>query len=275
MASSAFRTLSVNKQILNPALYNKIQEIWFSGIPAGSSTVSEDAGKRWFGLGSPEERISFDNLCTAEFGRALESISPANYPIPAAETYEAEREHWDTVAKPLLPTCTPEGSDGGRGAKEASRNALGLVILLDQMPRNIFREKQGLIYSHYDRIARSVVHSLLNKPEDQRPDLHPSIRPAMVERLWFYMPLMHSEYLEDHVKYDEMIHGSKKDAEEKGDERAVEYLKGSLEFEKKHVDILKKYGQYPHRNSHLGRKNTVEETAFLDGGGETFSAQKS
>lgn len=288
--TSTLRTtaLTLPKHIFNQALYTRLQNVWFDGIPAASVTAGgagvsivppEEVMKRWFSAGTAEEQASFDRTCHAEFGPALDSLAPANFPIPPADSYEAEKMHWETVAAPFVGDCTVSAgaaatSGGSKEGERAANNALSMIILLDQMPRNIFREKQSVIYSHYDRIARSLLHTLLKRDSAQRPDLHPSLRMALVHRLWFYMPLMHSEHLEDHAKYDEMLGACRKEAEEKGAKDAVEYIDRSLDFEKKHVDILKEFGRYPHRNEHLGRKNTPEEQAYLEGGGETFTSKK-
>lgn len=111
--------------------------------------------------------------------------------------------------------------------------------------------------------------------------------------MWFYLPLMHSEDLETHelavAQYTQMGDDfralqaqpsagvSDQDrwcgkvlAENK--EAAQTFLQNGLAFERKHQDIIVKFGRYPHRNAALGRDSTPEEQQYLDNGGETFSA---
>lgn len=123
---------------------------------------------------------------------------------------------------------------------------MSLIILLDQIPRNIFRENQAVIYNHYDRIACAVLYTLLQ--QTPRVDLHPSVRTSLVFRLWFYLPLMHSEHLEDHAKFLELIKAFKADI--KDDEVCSTTLARALEFGKKQSDLIKRFGRYPYRNDH-------------------------
>ena len=45
-----------------------------------------------------------------------------------------------------------------------------------------------------------------------------------------------------------------------------------LEFAKKHAAVIERFGRFPHRNAVLGRASTLDEQAYLRGGGETFGA---
>ena len=49
--------------------------------------------------------------------------------------------------------------------------------------------------------------------------------------------------------------------------------KVSIDFEKKHYDIIKRFGRYPHRNKVVRRESTMEEIEYLEGGGETFDSK--
>ena len=40
-----------------------------------------------------------------------------------------------------------------------------------------------------------------------------------------------------------------------------------LKWAELHMDIIRRFGRFPHRNAVLGRTTTPEEQAFLDGGG--------
>ena len=64
-----------------------------------------------------------------------------------------------------------------------------------------------------------------------------------------YLPLMHSESLEHHEKAMALY-------EELGNVQ-------SIAFEKKHKEIIERFGRYPHRNEVLGRESTAEEVEFL------------
>ena len=120
--------------------------------------------------------------------------------------------------------------------------ALALAILLDQFPRNAFRGTERMYASEaaaLDVAARAIVHGLDQKVQQ---DL----------RVFFYLPFGHSENLADQ-------------------ERAVA-LCATLpapipEHSRRHRDIVRRFGRFPHRNPILGRPMTSEERTFLAEGG--------
>jgi uncharacterized protein (DUF924 family) len=137
-----------------------------------------------------------------------------------------------------------KAADGGLAAWEASDDgALALTIVLDQFPRNMFRENP-LTYST-DPLAREVAARAIDRGVGARID------PALLEFL--YMPFMHSEQMPDQLRCVELFRGTK-NAE-------------NLGYAEQHADIVRRFGRFPHRNRILGRSTTPEEQAFLDAGG--------
>jgi len=121
--------------------------------------------------------------------------------------------------------------------------ALALVIVLDQFPRNLFRDDVRTYAS--DPLAREVAHRAIDCGVDARID------PALREFL--YLPFMHSEHLPDQLRCIELS-------------RAAGHAE-NLKWAEHHTDIIRRFGRFPHRNSLLGRATTPEEQAFLDQGG--------
>ena len=121
--------------------------------------------------------------------------------------------------------------------------ALALVIVLDQFPRNIFRDDAQTYAS--DAEALEVAHRAIERGVDARID------PALREFL--YLPFMHSEHLADQMRCIEL---SRKAG-----------LAESADWAEHHADIIRRFGRFPHRNRILGRATTPEEQAFLDEGG--------
>jgi uncharacterized protein (DUF924 family) len=119
--------------------------------------------------------------------------------------------------------------------------ALALAIVLDQFPRNMFRDDIRTYSS--DALAREVAARAIARGADLRVD------PALLEFL--YMPLMHSEHLADQLRCVELFHGNA----------------DKLKYAERHADIIRRFGRFPHRNRILGRATTPDEQAFLDGGG--------
>jgi uncharacterized protein (DUF924 family) len=144
------------------------------------------------------------------------------------------------------------------------------MILLDQIPRNLYRthESLKLVFGHYDVLSLSLTHRLMSL--NPRPDLAADIRFRPVLRMWFYMPLMHSESRDDHRLLLRILDDAKLDMDGKGDEEAAKYVEFFRGFEKRHADIIEKFGRYPHRNACMNREATEEEKKYLEDGGETF-----
>ena len=82
-----------------------------------------------------------------------------------------------------------------------------------------------------------------------------------VQRVFVYMPLMHSERLEDQEQCVALF-------EALAEESSV--ASESLDFARRHLDVIQRFGRFPHRNEILGRRSTEEELAFLKQPGSGF-----
>ena len=127
--------------------------------------------------------------------------------------------------------------------EETAEGALALLILLDQFPRNMFRNSARAFAT--DHLARAVADRALARGFDQETDA--TMRP------FFYLPFMHSELLADQDRCLQLY-------EALGDPQ-------QLKFAATHRDIIVKFGRFPHRNRLLGREMTPAEREFLDSGG--------
>lgn len=256
----AMSSFNLNKEIFNPGLYKQIRDIWFKDTPIGATEIDMSVAKQWF-MASAEEKADFDGICRHNFARALEAVGPDQFPNPSAEPFLREIEQ----AVQNNPT------DGGA---EAACTALSIVLLLDQITRNIYRNQEGLVkvYNHYDIICFSLMSRLLSTDTPLvRPDLHPQWRKSPIFRLWFYLPLIHNEDLNMLEKAIEIEEELEKELDgEEGFENAKMFVQEGLKSTREHRDILRKFGRYPHRNISLGRESTEEEKKFLTEGGATF-----
>ncbi len=142
--------------------------------------------------------------------------------------------------------------------RAAPRSRLALILLFDQMPRQLHRGTAAA----FAEDDRALELTLTGIEHGQDAALAP------LERAFFYMPLQHSESL----PVQEL--GVLKFAALAADPEAPDVLHGALEgFAKsarEHRDIVARFGRFPHRNHHLGREDTPEEAAWLGGGGPTF-----
>ena len=261
---SALGAFSLDKRLFNPDLYSRLLNLWFAGLPGKASAPQQEQVSRWFGLGASEvARTTFDEQCRSSFQSALLAIGPDKLPLPVFTDVDADRQHYPDIASPFIGQF-----DWKDGVAENHQAALGLMLLLDQIPRNIFRTNQAVIYAHYDRISRAVSQGIYSRGLDK----HEQYLHSPPWRVWFYMPLMHSESLEDHQMLGRELDDLKSKAEETGDKAAMEYVSMTIAFEKKHNDILLEYGRYPYRNEVLGRQTTPKEREWLESGGDTFGS---
>ena len=189
-----------------------IHRYWFGGLNSPTDTVAPEQVKTWF---EPTKEV--DEHIRDTFGKYLE---------PAKET------EWDVDNLSRM-------------------EQVGLVILLDQFPRQIHRES-GDAFA-YDEKALSIARRLLAAGPQR-------FWPA--ERTFVFLPFEHSENLADQ-DYAVLMFAAEAVA---APEVAKDGLRMALDFATKHRDIIRKFGRFPHRNVVLGRESTPEEVEFLKGG---------
>ena len=162
---------------------------------------SEEVKKKWFNS-------------TPEFDQQLKDT----YESPWQQGVDGELESWT------------ESADG----------CLALVILFDQLPLNMYRNRAESFSS--EQLARNVADLAVLQGFDQQL---PDDRKGML-----YMPFMHSGNLEDQKRSIELF------------EKAG--LKEAARFSHHHYGIVEKFGRFPHRNKALGRESTPAEIEYLD-----------
>ena len=138
---------------------------------------------------------------------------------------------------------------------DTARGRLALVILLDQLSRNIHRGTPKAFAQ--DQKALPIVEEGLERGQDR------GFNP--LARTLFYLPLMHHEdldLLDRCVTLYEVAHT---------DATGVAKIVVGIELAsgRRHREIVARFGRYPHRNEVLGRKSTDDERAFLT---ERFSS---
>ena len=130
--------------------------------------------------------------------------------------------------------------------RSSAPNLLALIIVLDQFPRNMFRDSQRAFAT--DAMALECAQRMTQLQWDQR--LNP------IERGFVYLPFEHAEDIESQRTslqlYSEMGNV------------------GLLEWAQKHYDIIERFGRFPHRNAVLNRESTPEEIEFLQQPGSRF-----
>jgi uncharacterized protein (DUF924 family) len=132
--------------------------------------------------------------------------------------------------------------------KDHPDGALALCILFDQAPRNIFRGSARAFAT--DTEARSVARRILAFGFDQS-------YPTDDHRVFSYLPFEHSEDIEDQRLAVQLL-----------SERTADDL--STEYARRHLEIIARFGRFPHRNAVLGRTSTSSELEFLKSPGASF-----
>lgn len=141
-------------------------------------------------------------------------------------------------------------AEAHRGAlsnwRETPLGRLAEVIVLDQFSRNMYRGTPGAFAS--DALALTCAQEAVAKGADAALTAE--------ERVFLYMPYMHSESRAVHVEAERLFRANG--------------IAGNVDFELKHKAIIDRFGRYPHRNAILGRTSTDEETEFLKQPGSSF-----
>jgi uncharacterized protein (DUF924 family) len=123
-----------------------------------------------------------------------------------------------------------------------ARGGLALLILLDQVSRNLYRGAAEAFAA--DAKARAIAHAMLARGFDR------TLTP--VERIFVYLPFEHAEDLADQDLSVRLF--AARDAV--GDGQTVDYAE-------RHREVIRRFGRFPHRNAALGRVSTAEEEAYL------------
>jgi uncharacterized protein (DUF924 family) len=174
----------------------------------------------WFAPDSASERDRLRDIwfqATLEFDAVLAEHFRADYDRAAAGGYE----HW----------------------RAAPQTCLALILLLDQLPRNLFRNSP--------RAYATDAAALRTASEAVALGYDRAVVP--VRRCFFYLPFQHSESLADQVT-GMRLYAALPEHPDKG---------AFVEAARHHYEVIARFGRFPHRNGTLGRPSTLEERDFL------------
>jgi uncharacterized protein (DUF924 family) len=146
---------------------------------------------------------------------------------------------------------------GKLAAWESSpRRRLALILLLDQFSRNIYRGEPKA----FAQDAQALLLTLNGMQVGADAALDP------VERIFFYMPLMHAE---DTEVQDESVAAFRRLHDESSADLHATF-EDSLRSAVEHREIILRFRRFPHRNRSLGRDSTPEEVRWLGTEGKSF-----
>ena len=186
--------------------WQPLLDFWF-GDDSGDAPRAARQAPLWWGKSSET-----DALLTHRFGELAQGAA------------EGELAHWAEV---------PVGR-------------LALILLLDQLPRNIHRGTPAAF-------AQDAMALVLSQEATRTPEF---AEMTQQENNFLLMPMMHSESTVIHQAAECLFRKYGSDE--------------SYQFELKHKAIIDAFGRYPHRNAVLGRASTEAERAFLSQPGSSF-----
>ena len=124
--------------------------------------------------------------------------------------------------------------------------SLAYILVLDQFSRNMFRGSSKAFSSDY--VALAAAKQAIKHKFDLAID-----EPG---RQFFYLPLMHSESLQDQERCIRLMH-----------ERMPVEGMNNLLHARAHREVIRKFGRFPTRNEALSRRNTALEADYMKNGG--------
>jgi uncharacterized protein (DUF924 family) len=130
--------------------------------------------------------------------------------------------------------------------RNSAKGRLAEIIVLDQFSRNMFRDTPQSFAQ--DSLALALSQQAIAVGADK--ELNP------IERSFLYMPFMHSESLLIHQKACLLYKANG--------------IVSNYQFELKHLEIIEKFGRYPHRNTILNRQSSAKEIKFLSQPNSSF-----
>ena len=164
--------------------------------------------------------------------------------------------------EPVLLEATRDGALWDRKLDDWQRQPLGLlalVVLLDQFPRNMYRDSARM-YAH-DDLALSVTTLAIR---------HYEVRPlSLVQRMFLYVPLMHSENLTIQQAMVARFEALAELAALRSPQNES-FFEFALDYARRHLHVVRTFGRFPHRNAILGRTSTPAELEFLKRDGSSF-----
>ncbi|MDJ0704191.1 MAG: DUF924 family protein [Leptolyngbyaceae cyanobacterium MO_188.B28] len=190
---------------------NEILNFWF-GVPGEEASEYGQMRQVWF-----KKNPAFDDLVKTRFR--------ADYERAAAD----QLANW----------------------RQEPKSCLALILLLDQFPRNMFRNDPRSFAT--DAQALAAAQGAIAHAFDQQ--LPP------VERMFVYLPFEHSENLDHQNQCLGWMTQLAKQSPA---------MASTLEYAVRHRDIIARFGRFPHRNKILGRTTTPEEADFLKQRGSWF-----
>ncbi|MEX8192975.1 DUF924 family protein [Comamonas guangdongensis] len=142
-------------------------------------------------------------------------------------------------------------------AAQGAWQRLALVLLLDQFSRNIFRNTPQSFAGDAQALSLAL----------EARELGADLELPEVARTFLYLPLEHAE---DPAMQERSVAVFETLLQTAPDAATRDYLAGSLDYARRHREVIERFGRFPHRNAILGRRSTAAELAYLAQPGSGF-----
>ncbi len=201
---------------------------------------------------------AFGSLCVTVNAGDPQEILKFWFGDPASPEYGQSRPEWfkkdpqfdQTIEKQFLPVYEQAAAGQLQAWQGSPLTCLALILVLDQFPRNMFRGTPRAFAT--DPLAVQAAQQAVAQGFDQQ--LLP------VQRWFVYLPFEHSEDLADQRRSMELFEQLQSDP---ASQSAIDYAR-------RHLEVIERFGRFPHRNVILGRPSTPEELEFLQQPGSSF-----
>lgn len=198
--------------------------------------------------------VSYSEVLTFWFGDLRDKN---DYPQTKAPLwFKKSQQTDDLIRERFAATITALERTEAKDWSENASTRLAAIIVLDQFTRNIFRGSP-LAFA-CDPLALELARAGIALGQDQEL--------ALVQRVFFYLPLEHAESLalqeQSVAAFAQMV-----------TEANISFRPHALDFHNyaiRHRDVIARFGRFPHRNAILGRESTEEELVYLSLPGSGF-----
>ena len=179
---------------------------------------------------------------------------------PGSPEWNSSRAQWftksddfdATMRAAFLPLWEATHAGAHAGWVQTPEGACARIVVLDQVPRNVFRRDPRSFAS--DAQALATARQMVESGADR-------LLPTPFHRMFCYMPFEHSEALADQDIAVQLMTTLRAESEGRVD---------VVEWAIRHRAVIERFGRFPHRNAVLGRRDTEEESAFLREPGSSF-----
>lgn len=200
-----------------------------------------------FCFANPQNDSRLNEILTYWFG---ELQTPSDYPKEQSKIWfeggvEVDQEIRNRFEHLVVAAANHELDEW----KQTPQGRLALILLLDQFPRNIYRETSKAF--EFDLLAQELTVEGLNSKEDQK--LFP------IERAFFYLPLEHAENL----KLQELSVAKFNELAASVPPSLTDIFESYADYAWRHYVIIERFGHFPLRNAMIDRHSTNEELEFL------------